>query len=195
MLSAALLGTRFETLPPLAISFKPFQFLKSLGLNSIGLGFDCVPFHSGWELVEWRSKLHVLESNYAKILEICEEIEEEEPLEVFGPQIELNLKNPTDVSEPLVEVAGVAPTVGVEVEEESSVEVLEARTSVEKMRDQAVRIGVEPVLIDVEEVRIGDEPVLEVEEMRTVEEPVPADVEMGTGDIPCLLYTSPSPRD
>ena len=88
VLSTAVSGTGFETLPPLAISFKPFQFLKSLELNTVGLGFDCVPFHSGWELVEWRPKLHVLESNYAKILEICEEIEEEEHLEVLG--LELN---------------------------------------------------------------------------------------------------------
>jgi len=29
----------------------------------------------------------VLESEYTKILEICEEIEKEEHLEVFGPQI------------------------------------------------------------------------------------------------------------
>jgi len=74
----------------------------------------------------------VLESNYSEILEICDEIEEEEHLEVFGPQIELNLSNPTDIGEPPVEDAGVAPTVVVEVEEESSVEVLEARASVEE---------------------------------------------------------------
>jgi len=44
-----------------------------------------MPFHSGWALVEWKPKLSVLESNYAEILEIYEEIEEEEHLEVFGP--------------------------------------------------------------------------------------------------------------
>jgi len=64
----------------------------------------------------------------------------------------------------------VAPTVVV-VEEESSVEVLEASASVEKeMGDQAVGTGDEPVLATVEE-RTGAEPVLE-------------DVEMGTGDVP-----------
>jgi len=84
----------------------------------------------------------VLEPNYTEILEICEEIEEEEQLEVFGPQIELNLENFTDVGKPPVEVARVAPTVVVEVEEESSVEVLEARASEEKeMGDQVVRTG------------------------------------------------------
>ena len=47
----------------------------------------------------------------------------------FGLQIELNLENPTELGKPPVEVAGVAPTAVVEVEEESSVEVL---ASVEK---------------------------------------------------------------
>ena len=134
MHSASLPGAWFETLPPLAISFKPFQFLKSLGWNSVGLGLECVPFHSGWELVEWRSELSVLELNYVEILEICEEIEEKEHLEVFEPQIELDLGEGSsihDLGEPPVEVAGVAPIVVVE-EEESSVEVLEVRASVEK---------------------------------------------------------------
>jgi len=149
--STALPGTGFKNPPPLALLFKPFQFLKCLDLSPVGLGLDCVPFHSGWELVEWRPKLHVLEFDYFEILEICEKIEQEEHLEVFGPQIEIDLGNPTDVGEPPVEVAGVAPTVVVEVEEESFVEVLEARASVEKeMGDQDVRIGDEPVIESVE---------------------------------------------
>jgi len=139
----------------------------------------------------------VLESNYTEILEIYEEIEKEEQLEVFGPQIELSLENPSNMGEPAVEVAGVAPTIVV-VEEESSVEVLEASASVEKeTEDQAVRTGdelvlevvkektgAEPVLMEVAEVRTEDEPIREAEELRTREEPVPADVELGTGDIP-----------
>jgi len=121
----------------------------------------------------------VLESNYTEILEICGEIEEEEQLEVFGPQIELNFKNSTDVGEPPIEVTGVAPTVVVEVEEESSMEVLEARASVEKeMGDQAVGTGDEPVLETVEE-RTGAEPVLEDVEMGTADMPVH---DTGTGD-------------
>jgi len=48
----ALPGTGFETLPPLAISTNLFKFLKGMGLDSVGLGLDCVPFHSGWELVK-----------------------------------------------------------------------------------------------------------------------------------------------
>jgi len=80
----------------------------------------------------------MLESDCSEILEIYDEIEEEEHLEVFGPQVELNLENPSDMGEPAVEVAVVAPTVVV-VEEESSVELLEVSTSVEKeRRDQAV---------------------------------------------------------
>jgi len=91
VLSASLPGTGFENPPPLAISFKPFQLLKCLGLSLVGLGLGCVPFHSGWALVEWKSELFVLESNYAEILEICEEIEEIEQPEVFGPRIKLDL--------------------------------------------------------------------------------------------------------
>jgi len=91
----------------------------------------------------------------------------------------------------------VAPTAVVEVEEESSVEVLKASASVEKVGDQAVRIGdkpvheimeertgAEPVLAD-EEMETGAAPVLmDVEAVRKGEEPVPVDVEMGTGDMP-----------
>jgi len=122
-------------------------------------------------LVEWKPELLVLESNYVEILEVCEEIEELEQLEVFGPQIELDpSKGPSiqNLGEPPVEVARMAPTVVV-VEEEYSVEVLEASASVEmEMRDQAIGTGDESVLETVEK-RIGA--VLE-------------DVEMGTWDVP-----------
>jgi len=129
--SASLPGTGFETLPPLAISSNLLHFLKCMVLKSVGLRLGCVPFHFGWELVEWVPKSVDLGENYVEVLEIYDEIEEEEHLEVFGPQIELNLGNPSDMGEPPVEVAGIAPTVVV-VEEESSVEVLEASASVEK---------------------------------------------------------------
>jgi len=62
--------------------------LNCLGLNSVGLGLDCVLFHSVWELVESRPKLHVVESDYFEIMEIYDEVEVEEQLKVFGPQIE-----------------------------------------------------------------------------------------------------------
>ena len=144
----ALPGTGFETLPPPVISTSLFKFLKSLGLNFVGLGLECVLFHSGWELVVWELSLSDLELHDVQILEICEEVEIEDSIEVFGPQIELNLENPTDLGKPPVEVAEVASTKVVEVEEESSVEVL---TSVEKkMGDQADGIGAEPVLKAVE---------------------------------------------
>ena len=79
--------------------------------------------------------MHVVESDYFEIMEIYDDVEEEEHLEVFGPQIEFNLDNPSDMGEPAVEVAGVAPTAVVEVEEESSVEVLEVSASVKKVGD------------------------------------------------------------
>jgi len=154
-----------------------------------------------------------LELHGVEILEICEEVEIEGSIEVFGPQIELTLENPTDLGKPLVEVAGVVPTTVVEVEEEFSVEVL---TSIEKMmgdqakgtgsepvleaaetklRDQAVgtgepvhvedRSGEEPDLMEVDQVvRTGDEPDHEAVEEKTGAEPVPEDVAMKTGDIP-----------
>jgi len=190
----ALPGTGFETLPPLTIPSNLLKFLKSVGLNSIGLGVESVPFHSGWELVVREPSLSGLESGFSEILEICEEVEIEDPIEVFGPQIELNLENPTELGKPPVEVAGVAPTTVVEVEEESSVEVL---ASVEKkMGDQAegtgtelvqleARSGEEPDLMELDQgVRTGGEPVHEAVEEKTGAEPVPEDVAVETKDIP-----------
>jgi len=49
--SATLPGTGFKNPPPLAISSNLLQFLKCMDLKSVGLGLDCVPFQSGWELV------------------------------------------------------------------------------------------------------------------------------------------------
>ena len=120
-------------------------------------------FHSGWELVEWRPKLIDLGVNYVEILEICDEIEKKE-LEVFGPQIELNLENPSDLGEPPVVVAREAPIV-VEIVDEPSEEgkaVKEIRTGAEPVHVDAeeIRTGAEPVHMDVEEIRTGAEPVL-----------------------------------
>jgi len=90
----------------------------------------------------------------------------------------------------------VVPTVVVEEEEDSSIEVL---ASVEKKeRDQAERVvakpvlemvgdrsGEEPDLMEVEEaVRTGDAPVREAVEEKTGAEPVSAGVSLGTGDLP-----------
>ena len=77
-------GTGFETLPPLAISSNLFQFLKSLGLDSVGLGLNCVFFHSGWELVVWEPRVSMVEVHVSEIVEICEEVEVEDSIEVFG---------------------------------------------------------------------------------------------------------------
>ena len=150
----ALPGTGFETLPPLAISTSLFKFLKCLGLDSVDLSLDCVPFHAGWELVVWRLYLGVSELYESEIEKICDEIEVKDSIEDFRPQIELNLKNLEDLGEPPVEVAGVAPTEVVEVEvEDSSVEVL---ASGKKMvRDQAEGTGAVPVPEAVESKREG----------------------------------------
>ena len=80
-----------------------------------------------------------------KIMEICEEIEVEDSIEVFGPQIELDLGQGSSIHdvEPSIEVPGVVPTVVVEEEEDSSVEFL---ASGKKMaRDQAEGTGAVPV--------------------------------------------------
>ena len=54
-------GTGFDQTPPLAIICKPFHFVKSMRMKSVGLGLDCVPFHGGWELVEWKPTLTLSE--------------------------------------------------------------------------------------------------------------------------------------
>jgi len=40
--------------PPLPIICNPFRFLKSLNLNSVGLGLDEISFEFGWNLVVWK---------------------------------------------------------------------------------------------------------------------------------------------
>jgi len=121
--------------------------------------------------------LHAVE-----VLEICVEVEEEDQLEVFGPQIELNVSKPTGMGEPLVEAVGVAPTVVVEVEEEFSVEFVE-----KKEGDQAKGTGSEPVLDSVEKelrdqaVEVGGEPAHEIDVERSGVEPVHENVEDRSG--------------
>jgi len=44
-------GMGFESLPPLSIISKPFRFLKSLNLNSVGLGLNEVLPEFGWDLI------------------------------------------------------------------------------------------------------------------------------------------------
>ena len=129
----ALPGTRFETLPPLAISTGLFKFLRCLGLSSVGLSLDLVPFHEGWELVEWKPTLtlsEVIEMEFdqicaeieeeervklgiSKLVEICDEIEIEDHCELVGPQIDLDLGEGSSIfdEEPAVEVPDVVPTV------------------------------------------------------------------------------------
>ena len=86
----------------------------------MGLGLARISFHFGWDLVEWRPKSIDLEIGSVEILEICDEVEEEEP-EVFGSQIEINLENLANLGEPSVEATEEAPAV-VEILDEPSVE-------------------------------------------------------------------------
>ena len=59
------------------------------------LGLKSVPFHFGWNLVEWNPKLDETQVDLGvkldEFVEICDEVEEDEA-EVFGPQIEIDLK-------------------------------------------------------------------------------------------------------
>jgi len=91
------------------------------------------------------SELHVSE-----LVEICEEIEIEDSVEVFQPQIHLDLGQGSSIHdvEPPVEVPGVVSTVVVEEEEDSSVEVLASRKK--RKGDQAEGTGAEPVPEDTE---------------------------------------------
>jgi len=163
-------------------------------LDSVGLGLECVPSHSGWELVVWEPRLPGVKLHASEIGEICEEIEVEDSIEACVPQIKLSLENPIDLGEPPVEAAGLAPTVVVEVEEDSSVEVLASMEK--KAKDQVEGTGAEPVpetaeiglrdqsertveetVHDVEEAKIGAEPVLEKMKDRSGAEPDLMEVE------------------
>ena len=64
-------GTGFESLPPLEISTELFRFLRCLGLKSVGLSLDCVPFHGGWELVEWKPAMTVSDQIEMKLPSLC----------------------------------------------------------------------------------------------------------------------------
>jgi len=132
---------------------------------------------------------------------ICDEIEEEDPIEVFGPQIILDLEEGSSINddEPPVEVPGVVTTVEVD-EEDSSVEFF--ISGKEMKRDQAEGTGVVPVPEDAELRREGQavgtgEPVLDVD--RSGEEPdlMKVDPAVRTGDVPVQEFmekgTGPEP--
>ena len=140
----ALPGTGFETTPPLSIVYKPFHFVKSICMKSVGLGLECVPFHGGWELVEWKPVLTLSEVIEIEFDQICVEIEEEESVPFVGPQIELDLGEGSSIHDdlPAVEVPGVVPTVEIE-EEDSLVELVISER--EMKSDQAEGTGGEPV--------------------------------------------------
>ena len=158
-------GTGFKTLPSLAILSNLLRFLKFLDLKLVDLWLENVPFHFGWDIVVWNPKLSVkpvdLGVNLVEIVEIYDEVEEEQP-EIFGPHIELNPENPSDLGEPPVEAAKEAPAM-VEIEDEPSIEEKTA-----------------------EEIGTGDEPVLTDVEMGTGVKPVLEAMEIGSGGTPVL---------
>jgi len=100
-------------------------------------------------------------------LEICDEVEIEDPIEVFGPQIVLDLGEGSSIhdDEPAVEVPGVGPTVVVK-EEDSSVEIIISGR--EMKSDQAEGTGTASVPEDAMLRKVGQavgtgEPVLDVD--------------------------------
>jgi len=54
LLTAILEGKGLEISPPLPIICKPFGFLKSINLSSVGLRLDEIPFEFEWNLVFWK---------------------------------------------------------------------------------------------------------------------------------------------
>jgi len=148
----------------------------------------------------WRPKLNVSEVHASETVEICDEIEVEDSIEGVGPQIELDLGQGSSIYdvEPPVKVPRVVPTVVVEEEEDSSVNVLASEENKEKdqaaetvdehvpeaaeigLGDQAART-VEETVHNVEKARTGAEPVLEMVEDRSGEEPDLMEVEGTVG--------------
>ena len=177
--------------------------MKSVCIKSVGLGLDCVPFHGGWELVEWKPTLtlsEVIEMEFdqtcaeieeeervelgiSKLVEICDKIEIEGPCEFVGPQIELDLGEGSSIfeDEPAVEVPREVPTVVVD-EEDSSVEFVVSGK--ETKADQAEGVGVEPVPEDAQ-INLGGMGV-------GIGEPVPGDDR--SGETPDLMEVDPAVR-
>ena len=177
----ALPGTGFENPPPLPIITGIFQFLKFVGLSSVGLEVVDVPFHRGWVLVEWRPFLSVAEWIEVEFDRIYEEIETEE--KSVG-QIDLNLDFSLSDEEPPVEVPGVVPTVVVEDEEEEFLLEVEVSTK-ETKSNQAEGTG-RPIPEDAkkrkeETVVETGKPVPDVEKSGESPDPMEVDPAVRTG--------------
>ena len=203
-------GTGFDTRPPLAIVSGIFRFLKALGLDFVGMSLACVPFHGGWELVEWKPSLTLSEQIGLEFDRLCDEIEAEEDVEsgymeileivdetelkvcevLVGPQIELDLGegNSVDDVDPVVEVPRGVPMVVVE-DEDSSVEFVTARKTTPDQAEgtRAVPVPDEAQLVDAAEIVGTREPVLS-SNVRSGTEPDPMDVDVRirTGEVPVL---------
>ena len=120
-------------------------------------------FHGGWELVEWKFAMTISDQigmefdllcaeieeeersrlDYFEMLEICDEVEDEELVELVGSQMELDLGDGNSIRdvEPVVEVPRVVPTILVK-EGDSSVELISVK---ETISDQVEGTGGVPV--------------------------------------------------
>jgi len=121
-------------------------------------------------------------------LEICDEVEIKDPIEVFGPQIVLDLGEGSSIhdDEPAIEVSGVVPTVEVE-DGDSSVEIIISGKEMKK--DQAEGTGTEPVPEDAmlrkEGQAVGTgEPVLDMDGSGEEPDLMEIDTANRTGDVP-----------
>jgi len=128
-----------------------------------------------------------VELGYLEVLEICDEIEVEEPYELVRPQIELDLGEGNSIHdvEPMVEVPGMVPTVVVD-EGDSSVELVSVK---EMMSDQAEGTGGVPVPDDVQEAEVvvgTGGPIPGIDRSGTVPDPMEVDDSVQTGEVPVL---------
>jgi len=73
-------GKGFESLPPSPIASVRFRFLKSLDLNSLGIGLNAVTSCFGWALVEWKPLDHQFRAETGiksaeDFVEVCDVVE------------------------------------------------------------------------------------------------------------------------
>ena len=118
-----------------------------------------------------------VELGYLEVLEICDEVEVEEPYELVGPQIQLDLGEGNSIHdvEPAVEVPGVVSTVV--IDEDSSVEFVSVKKTVS---DQAEGTGGVPVPDDVQ--------MLEAEVVGGTGVPVPGNDSSGVVPDPMKVF-------
>ena len=81
LLTTILEGKGLEISPLLPIICKPFGFLNSINLSSVGLGLNEIPFEFGQDLAVWKSILEQSESKgvlgpseaYVKVVDVLDD--------------------------------------------------------------------------------------------------------------------------